>query len=49
MNLDRERIARVIRIYMHGRRMNIGRAGDGDMGREYRVRFVQHIVAGAQS
>jgi hypothetical protein len=41
-----DNITRVLRIYLRGRKMQVGRPGDGDRGREYRVRFVQHIVAG---
>ncbi len=46
MNDTTDNITRVLRIYLRGRKMDVGRPGDGDRGREYRVRFVQHIVAG---
>lgn len=49
MDSTADDITRVHRIYLRGRKMDISRAGDGDMGREYRVRFVQHLLAGWQS
>jgi hypothetical protein len=37
------------RIYLPAGRLNVGTPGDGDRGREYRVRFLGHIIAGARA
>ena len=37
------------RIYLPAGRLNVGAPGDGDRGREYRVRFLGHIIAGARA
>ena len=34
------------RIYLREARMDVGTAGDGDRGRDYRVRFLGHIIRG---
>lgn len=44
-----DRAERILRIYLRGRRMDVGRIGDGDPGREYRVRFLLHVTAGASA
>lgn len=41
-----EHLTCALRVYLRGGRLDMGIAGDGDRSREYRVRFVQHLVMG---
>jgi hypothetical protein len=46
MNAATDNIPRLLRIYSRGRKIEVGRHGDGYPSHEYRARFIQHIIAG---
>jgi len=37
------------RIYLRGGRMDVGTPGDGDRSRDYRVRWLGHIMQGCRA